>query len=32
MAMLAKSQVRAAPANDLPAQRTLVHQVFGVAA
>ena len=32
LAMLAKGQVRAAPANDLPAQRTFVHQVFGLAA
>jgi transposase, IS6 family len=32
MAMLAKGQVRAVPANDLPAQRAFVHQLFGVAA
>ena len=32
MAMLAKGQVRAAPADDLPAQRAFVHQVFGLAA
>ena len=32
MAMLAKGQVRAVPATDLPAQRAFVHQVFGVAA
>jgi hypothetical protein len=32
MAMLAKGQVRAVPANDLPAQRTFVHRVFGLAA
>jgi transposase, IS6 family len=32
MAMLGKSQVRAAPANDLPAQRVFVHQIFGLAA
>ncbi|HEX2218780.1 MAG TPA: IS6 family transposase, partial [Gemmatimonadales bacterium] len=32
LAMLAKGQVRAAPANDLPAQRTFVHQVFGLVA
>ena len=32
LAMLTKGQVRAAPANDLPAQRTFVHQVFGLAA
>ena len=32
MAMLAKGQVCAAPANDLPAQRAFVHQVFGLAA
>jgi len=32
MAMLAKGQVRAVPANDVPAQRAFVHQVFGVAA
>jgi hypothetical protein len=25
-------RVRAAPANDLPAQRTFVHRVFGLAA
>ncbi len=32
MAMLAQGRVRAAPANDLPAQRAFVHQVFGLAA
>ena len=32
MAMLAKGQVRAAPANDMPAQRAFVHQIFGLAA
>jgi transposase, IS6 family len=32
MAMLAKGQVRAVPANDLPAQRGFVHRVFGLAA
>ncbi len=32
MAMLSKGQVRAAPANDMPAQRAFVHQVFGLAA
>ncbi len=32
MAMLAKGQVRAAPATDMPAQRAFVHQVFGLAA
>ena len=32
MAMLAKGQVRAAPANDMPAQRAFVHQAFGLAA
>src|SRR3712207_4084379 len=32
MAMLAKGQVRVVPANDAPAQRAFVHQVFGVAA
>ncbi len=32
LAMLAKGQVRAAPANDLPAQRAFVHRVFGLAA
>ena len=32
MAILAKGQVRAAPANDLPAQRAFVHRVFGLAA
>jgi hypothetical protein len=32
MAMLAKGQVRAAPANDLPAQRSFVHRLFGLAA
>jgi transposase, IS6 family len=32
MAMLTKGQVRAVPANDLPAQRAFVHQILGVAA
>ncbi len=32
LAMLAKGQVRAAPANDVPAQRAFVHRVFGLAA
>ena len=32
MAMLAKGQVRAVPANDISAQRIFVHQVFGLAA
>ena len=32
LAMLAKGQVRAAPVNDLPAQRAFVHRVFGLAA
>jgi transposase-like protein len=32
MAMPAKGQVRAVPADDLPAQRAFVHQVFGLAA
>ncbi len=32
MAMLAKGQVRAVPATDLPAQRAVVHRVFGLAA
>ena len=32
MAMLAKGQVRAVPANDMPAQRAFVHQIFGLAA
>jgi transposase, IS6 family len=32
MAMLAKGQVRAVPADDLPAQRAFVHRVFGLAA
>ncbi len=31
MAMLAKGQVRAAPADDRPAQRAFVHRVFGLA-
>jgi transposase-like protein len=31
MAMLAQGQVRAAPRNDMPAQRAFVHQVFGLA-
>ena len=32
VAMLTKGQVRAVPANDIPAQRAFVHQVFGLAA
>jgi transposase, IS6 family len=32
MGMLAKGQVRAVPANDMPAQREFVHRVFGLAA
>jgi transposase, IS6 family len=32
MAMLDKGQVRAAPANDVPAQRAFVHRAFGLAA
>jgi IS6 family transposase len=32
MAMLAKGQVRAAPANDVAAQRAFVHRAFGLAA
>ena len=32
VAMLAKGQVRAVPANDVPAQRAFVHQIFGLAA
>jgi transposase, IS6 family len=32
MAMLAKGQVRAAPANDVPAQRAFVASPFGLAA
>jgi IS6 family transposase len=32
LAMLTKGQVRAAPANDRPAQRAFVHRVFGLAA
>jgi transposase-like protein len=32
MAMLAKGQVRAVPANDVSAQRNFVHHVFGLAA
>ncbi len=32
MAMLAKGQVRAVPANAMPAQRAFVHRVFGLAA
>ena len=32
MALLTKGQVRAAPANDISAQRAFVHQVFGLAA
>jgi transposase-like protein len=32
MAMPAKGQVRAVPADDMPAQRAFTHQVFGLAA
>jgi transposase, IS6 family len=32
MAMRAKGQVRAVPANDISAQRAFVHQIFGLAA
>ena len=32
MAMLAKGQVRAAPADDISAQRAFIHQIFGLAA
>jgi hypothetical protein len=32
MVMLDKGQVGAIPANDIPAQRAFVHQVFGLAA
>ena len=32
LAMLAKGQVRAVPATDVPAQRDFVHRVFGLAA
>ena len=32
MAMLAKGQVRAVPGNDMPAQRTFVADLFGLAA
>ncbi len=32
LAMLTRGQVRAVPANDLPAQRAFVHQIFGLAA
>jgi hypothetical protein len=32
MAMLAKGQVRAVPANDMPAQRIFVASLFGLAA
>jgi hypothetical protein len=32
MAMLAKGQVRAVPAADMPSQRGFVHQLFGLAA
>jgi transposase-like protein len=32
MAMLAKGQVRAVPANDIRTQRAFVHQIFGLAA
>src|ERR671919_1514937 len=31
MAMLTKGQVRAVPRNDMPAQRSFVHQIFGLA-
>ena len=31
MAMPAEGQVRAVPANDMPAQRAFVHRVFGAA-
>jgi transposase, IS6 family len=31
MAMLAKGQVRAVPEDDMPAQRSFVHQLFGLA-
>jgi transposase, IS6 family len=32
MAMLGKGQVRAVPANDLPAQRAFVHRIFSLIA
>jgi transposase, IS6 family len=32
IALLAKGQVRAAPANDISGQRIFVHQIFGLAA
>jgi transposase, IS6 family len=32
MPMLAKGQVRAAPRDDMPAQRAFVHRLFGLAA
>jgi transposase, IS6 family len=32
MAMLAKGQVRAVPRDDMPAQQSFVHQIFGFAA
>ena len=32
MAMLAKGQVRAVPANDMPAQQAFVASLFGMAA
>ncbi len=32
LAMLTKGQVRAAPANDIPAQRAFIHQIFGLTA
>src|SRR3712207_1246149 len=32
LALLTKGQVRAVPANDRPAQRAFIHQVFGLAA
>ncbi len=32
MAMLAKGQVRAVPGDDMPGQRSFVHQIFGLTA
>ena len=32
VAMLTKGQVRGVPANDISAQQTFVHQIFGLAA
>jgi transposase, IS6 family len=32
LARLAKGRVRAVPGHDMPAQRSFVHQVFGMAA